>query len=81
MFTLSFILVFCKKRGCTDPVSINFDENAEVNDGTCEYDPATVKLNLNHLYNNNSFSFDSIYQDDFGNDIQFTRAIFYIGNA
>ncbi len=82
----SFILILtlfffsCKKRGCTDPVSSNYDENAEINDGTCEYAPATVQLNLHHLYNNIPFSFDSIYEDDFGNNIQFSRATFYMGN-
>jgi hypothetical protein len=26
-------------RGCTDEVALNFDENANSNDGTCEYEP------------------------------------------
>ena len=77
---ISVFHLSCKKKGCTDPSSINFDENAEVNDGLCEYDPAAVQLHLNHLYNSEPFYYDSTYQDEFGNDIQFTRAIFYLGN-
>ena len=84
LFILILIFIFnlfsCKKRGCTDSSSLNYNEYAEINDGTCEYGPATVQLNLHHLYNNITFSFDSIYEDDFGNNIQFTRATFYMGN-
>ncbi len=27
----------CKKKGCMDPISINYDSKAEEDDGTCEY--------------------------------------------
>lgn len=80
LIIFSITQISCKKRGCTNPSSINFDENAEVNDGTCEYSSATVQLHLNHLFDNDPFYLDSTYQDEFGNDIQFTRATFYLGN-
>ncbi len=32
-----FSIISCKKKGCTDPASYNYDENAQVNDGSCEY--------------------------------------------
>jgi len=32
-----FLLISCKKKGCTDPLSFNYDENAQVYDGSCEY--------------------------------------------
>jgi len=32
-----FLLFSCKKKGCTDPLSFNYDENAKVDDGSCEY--------------------------------------------
>src|SRR5690349_9773237 len=37
-FCLLIVISACTKRkGCTDPVSISFDEEAEVNDGSCVY--------------------------------------------
>ena len=80
LFIICALQLSCKKRGCTDPSSNNYDENAEVNDGSCEYSSATVQLHLNHLFNSDPFYLDTTYQDDHGNEIQFTRAIFYLGN-
>ena len=75
----------CKKRGCTDPTATNYNSEAEVDDGNCLYDNLSqelpiIQLNTTHLFNSNSFSYDSTYQDDFGNNIKFSRAQFYFGN-
>ena len=33
-----FVIPSCKKKkGCTDPISIKYDSDAEEDDGTCEY--------------------------------------------
>ncbi len=50
VFITSFLS--CKKKGCTDSNSLNYDENAQVNDGSCEYkDSYNVMLTFDHLYN------------------------------
>jgi hypothetical protein len=35
---LGFILISCKKEGCTDPLAINYSSSANHDNGTCEYD-------------------------------------------
>lgn len=32
----------CKKKGCTDPIAINYDDQAEKDDGSCTYPPEIV---------------------------------------
>jgi len=36
-----YLSVFDCNQGCTDPEAINYDENAENDDGSCEYDTVT----------------------------------------
>lgn len=36
-FALAFIISCTKKKGCKDIVSLQYDNEAEVDDGTCEY--------------------------------------------
>ncbi len=50
----SLIFISCKKKGCTDPNSLNYDENAQVDDGTCEYNnynPTPYELSIPPLFN------------------------------
>ena len=72
----------CKRLGCLDPDATNYDSQANKEDNSCEYlsdSSFQLSLKFRHFFNNELFSFDSIYQDDFGNSIQFSRASFYFG--
>lgn len=34
----------CKKEGCTDPLALNYDEDAKKDDGSCEYENANATV-------------------------------------
>lgn len=36
---ITFLLVTCKKKGCSYPKAINYDSNATIDDGSCKYEP------------------------------------------
>tara|TARA_Y100000589_G_scaffold332351_1_gene392237 strand:- start:8786 stop:9517 length:732 start_codon:yes stop_codon:yes gene_type:complete len=64
-------------------MALNYNEKANYNDGTCEYESFSkfdLSIKTYHLFNSNSFYLDSSYFDDFGNKIKFSRAAFYLGN-
>jgi hypothetical protein len=76
-------ILSCKKKGCTNPDAINYDSKANKDDNSCKFNIDSLfnlSLNFHHFFDNEIFSFDSIYSDDFGNKIQFSRAAFYCGS-
>lgn len=82
-FLLLFFNFGCRK-GCTDPNALNYEPTAKKDNNTCEYDSTSTVTNISlitfHYYDSDGFYLDSIYQDDFGNTIKFSRANFYFGN-
>lgn len=59
---LSFILFAgraeAQKYGCTDPLAVNYDQSATINDGSCRYNPANIaplgSLNLDPILSETS---------------------------
>lgn len=54
-FSLSLILITlasCQKRGCTDPVAINYDSSAKQEDNSCEYQTFDKQGLLTNITNN-----------------------------
>ena len=43
---LSILPISKAQNGCTDPLAINYDANASVNDGSCQYAPTSYSLQL-----------------------------------
>ena len=53
--TFIFIFLSCKKKGCTDPISLAYDNEARKDDGSCTY-PENDKENYYLLFNWNMVS-------------------------
>ncbi len=47
LISLSTGIISCKKKGCTDPTAVNYNSNAEKDDGSCE--AAIVIANTNTI--------------------------------
>ena len=61
MSLLVLPLIFsCKKQGCTDPTAINYNQHAEQDDGTCEYQNYDNTL-PNLISNNLTLTNDKIW--------------------
>lgn len=76
---LALAALGCKKKeGCTDPLSLNYDAEATVDDGSCTYAPPQLSIHVTHKVGNQAFAFGETYQDSSGRQFQFTVARFYI---
>ena len=57
----TFILYSCtKNEGCTDPEAINFDVNASVDDGSCDYINYDINLHFTQSIESNALIKDSL---------------------
>ena len=72
LIIILFSIISCRKKGCTDPFASNYDDKANYENGSCEYDTINrhdFELKTYHFFNSNKFHLDFIYLDDFGNKI------------
>ena len=68
----------CKREGCTDPLSSNYDPDAKVDDGTCEYPEGTLSLMVHHMVGMDPFSTSATFTASNGRQYKFTTARFYL---
>mgnify|MGYP006088805061 CR=1 FL=1 len=68
-----FVLVGCKKKGCTDPLAVNYDSSANNEDGTCLNVPTLSTIPLVSS-SNNSVQTGGIITSD-GNSLVTERGV------
>lgn len=71
----------CKKEGCTDPLSTNYDPDAKKDDGSCVYAPPTLALHVHSFVGTQAFSTGTTYTHTSGRNYKFTKAHFYLSGA
>ncbi len=60
-FAFTLVVYSCEKPGCTDLTALNFNAEANVDDGTCEYPPEDPRL----LVTGNYLIKDSVFLNGF----------------
>lgn len=75
---LAIGLAGCKREGCTDPLSLNYDPDAKKDDGSCTYAPPTFALHVHHYVDGQAYSTGTTYTHASGRQYRFTIARFYL---
>lgn len=80
-------------KGCTDPVALNFDKNADNDDGSCVYatptpppsNQSSIIIEFDHRFNGTSVTsadFNQIkYTNAFGNQLSISKLRYLISNV
>jgi hypothetical protein len=87
LILLTSVTVFfaCNRKGCTDPLAINYEEKAKKDDGSCIYYPQTeVTVHFNHIFNsqtlNSSVFDDLIYSNAAGTVLSVSKLKYHISD-
>lgn len=72
--------VGCNKKGCTDPMAINHDEDATKNDGSCEYEDPQLEMHIHPMFGSSSFAYGTEYSLADGRKLKISTARFYLSN-
>jgi hypothetical protein len=83
--TCTLLLSSCGKKGCTDPSALNFDQDAEKHDGSCEYpdileDSTNLYLRIHHQFGSEDLDLNSAYQIPGSEKINVSLFKYYLSN-
>lgn len=80
VLAFSFLFTACKEnRGCTDKTALNYDEAADVNDGTCEYE-VKLRMKFTAMSGTDTVKVNENYTSANGTLIKVSTLRFYISN-
>lgn len=79
-FLLSSVVFLsaCNKDGCLDPTALNYDPQAEKDDGSCVYVVDNLNFKFYSKLGGQDFAFDTEVQSESGRMVKFTRAQMYL---
>lgn len=83
-FGIITMLMGCAdNEGCTDPNALNYDAEAQKDNGTCEYQVADPMLNLNFTFTlgGQEFGLGAVATNWEGRKVKFTLAQFYVSKV
>jgi hypothetical protein len=75
---IAMISAGCNKDGCIDPTALNYDPNAENDDGTCVYLAQNLNFKFYNKLGSQDFAFNVEVQSESGRMVKFTRAQMYL---
>lgn len=78
LFVTAILLSSCNNDGCIDPTAINYDPNAEKDDGSCVYLAQNLQFKFHHYLGAQDFVFDQAVESASGRMVKFTRAQMYL---
>ncbi len=79
LFVLASVaLVSCNKDCCIDPTALNYDPNAENDDGTCVYVVENLNVNFHSKLGTQDFAYNTEVTSESGRSVKFTRVQMYM---
>lgn len=78
LFAFAVLATSCNKDGCVDPTAINYDPNAENDDGSCVYLDENLSLSLYNKLGADDFTYGTEVISQSGRRVKFSRAQIYL---
>lgn len=71
---LLLLIASCNDDGCVDPAAINYDPQAETDDGSCVYLAQNLNLSLHNRLGADDFTYGTVAISQSGRKVKFSRA-------